>query len=366
MTAGFHMKCLGCEANAAATVRVLACPDCGGLYEIEYEDPALPDGPRPPLTRPGERLSLGEGGTPVIELKKTARDLGLGRLWAKLENVAPTGSFKDRGSSVLISAAIENGITEFVEDSSGNAGASLAAYAAAAGIKAHVFVPASASAGKVRQIGIFGAELHSVAGPRQAATDAARAFVRERGLVYLSHNYSPYFSEGMKAFSYEAAASGARSARHVVVPTGNGSLLVGAWRGYLELIEAGVVDESPRFHCVQAENVSPIVAVIQGESWDFDRPGTTIAAGIAVSKPPRLEQVVDAVKGSGGTGVAVGDSQISEWQARLARVEGLYCELTSAAAFAGLEALVRSRVIERGDEVLVPITGSGLKDAPPA
>src|SRR5690606_4078479 len=136
---------------------------------------------------------------PVVSLERTADALGLGALLAKLEFMTPTGSFKDRGSAVLVSVAKLEGISEFVEDSSGNAGASLSAYAAAAGMKAHVFVPATAARGKLDQIRIFGAELHAVDGPRQAATDAAEAFVAQRGLPYLSHNLSPFFSEGMKA-----------------------------------------------------------------------------------------------------------------------------------------------------------------------
>jgi threonine synthase len=276
--------------------------------------------------------------------------------------VAPTGSFKDRGSAVLVSAALEQGVREFVEDSSGNAGASLAAYASAASIRAHIFAPAGASPGKLQQIGVFGAELHAVEGPRQAATDAAWVFVRERRLVYLSHSYSPFFSEGMKAFAYEVNLSPARGVHHVVLPVGNGSLLIGGKRGFDELLEAGAVERSPKFHCVQAEAVRPIVAVLNGEHWQFDRAERTVASGIAVSKPPRIEQAFDAVKGSGGSGVAVADATILAWQRKLAKTEGIYCEPTSAAAFAGLDRLMATGVIKQGEDVLVPVTGTGLKE----
>ncbi len=361
MTSPFHLKCLDCDAIVPPTVRILNCPDCGGLFEVAYTAHPSTDSPLP-LQSPASRLSLGEGATPVIELRRTASQLGLSRLWAKLEYIAPTGSFKDRGSSVLISVAREHRVTEFVEDSSGNAGASLAAYAAAAGIKAHVFAPSSASPGKLRQITVFGAELHTVDGPRQAATDAARRFVEERGIVYLSHNLSPYFSEGMKAFSYEVAQSPAKAARHIVIPVGNGSLLIGAKRGFDELRDRGSISALPKLHCVQANSVRPVVAVINGEDWDFGRAEATVASGIAVSKPPRIEQIVDAVSLTGGTGIAVPDGSILDWQAKLARTEGIFCEATSAATFAGLERLISDGVIERGDEVLVPVTGSGLKE----
>jgi threonine synthase len=214
--------------------------------------------PRLPVADGATPLSLGEGGTPIVRLRTTGDALGLGALWAKLEYFAPTGSFKDRGSAVLISAAMAEGVMEFVEDSSGNAGASLSAYAASAGMKAHVFAPSSAAKGKLDQVRIFGAELHAIEGPRQAATDAAVEFVARRGLPYLSHNLSPYFSEGMKAFAYEIVASEAAGATHIVLPVGNGSLLIGAKGGFDELKEAGKISSGPRFHAVQAENVRPV------------------------------------------------------------------------------------------------------------
>ncbi|MSQ07695.1 MAG: pyridoxal-phosphate dependent enzyme [Dehalococcoidia bacterium] len=359
---GFHLKCVACATPCASTVRELACEVCGGVFEVEYDYAPSALGQRLPLVRPHEKLTLGEGNTPVIELKRLAAELGLGRLWAKLEQIAPTGSFKDRGSAVLMSVAVEHGVREFVEDSSGNAGASLSAFAASAGLKAHVFAPASASPGKLQQISVFGAELHTVAGPRQAATDAARAYVKERGLVYLSHYHSPFFSEGMKAFAYEATRSPAANVRHIVMPVGNGSLLIGASRGYDELRQASAIEVGPKFHCVQAEAVRPLVAVLNGEDWQFDRAGRTVASGIAVSKPPRIEQAIDAVRGTGGSGVAVSDDATLAWQIRLARQEGVFCEPTSAAAFAGLEKLILSGAIKHGEDVLVPITGSGLKE----
>jgi threonine synthase len=313
-----------------------------------------------PLASGLPRVTLGEGHTPLVGLNKTAQLLGLGRLWAKLELQSPTGSFKDRGSAVLASAAIEAGVTEFVEDSSGNAGASIAAYAAAAGLKAHVFVPASAARGKLDQISVFGAVLHPVEGPRQAATDAARKFAWDRALPYMSHNLSPYFSEGMKSFAYEIARSAAAGVGHVIIPVGNGSLLVGAFRGFEELALASEPGSPPRLHAVQAMGVQPIALALAGAP--ARDPAPTIATGIAVSRPPRLKQVVDAVRVTGGSGVAVGDGTILAWQRRLAATEGIFCEATSAAALAGLEALIDRGDIGRGAEVLVPMTGSGLKE----
>ncbi|MEE8487831.1 MAG: pyridoxal-phosphate dependent enzyme, partial [Gemmatimonadota bacterium] len=212
----------------------LYCADCGGMFTVEYRDP--PDGkvPRLPVEDLATTNSLGEGDTPVVSLESTADELGIDWLWAKLEFMAPTGSFKDRGSAVLTTMGRYLGVTEFAEDSSGNAGASLSAYSAAAGLKAHIFAPASAATGKLDQIEIFGATLHKIEGPRQAATDAAEAFVAEQDMVYMSHNLSPYFSEGMKSASYELVEVLDDEIEHVVLPVGNGSLLIGMVRGYQE------------------------------------------------------------------------------------------------------------------------------------
>ncbi len=356
------LECLDCGELAPATVRSLYCTSCHGLFRLSYDTAPSGTEPRLPAISSEARVTLGEGETPVISLARAAEMLGLEALFAKLEFMAPTGSFKDRGSAVLISAALAEGVTEFVEDSSGNAGASLSAYAAAAGMKAHVFVPANAAQGKLDQIRIFGAELHAIDGPRQAATDAAESFVEDRRLPYLSHNLSPYFSEGMKAVAYEIARSEAAGTQHIVLPVGNGSLLIGARAGFDELIDAGAVDSAPKFHAVQAENVQPITAAINGTDWAPADAKPTVASGIAVSSPPRLDQCVSAVRESGGRAVSVGEEETLEWQKRLAKDEGIFCEATSAAAFVGLEKLLAEGAISYGDSVLVPITGSGLKE----
>jgi threonine synthase len=354
------LECLECSTRYEASVASLRCPACSGLFTLRYSD--APKGDHPLLPQHETQVSLGEGGTPVVRLERTASQLGIAALYAKLEFMAPTGSFKDRGSAVLMSAAAAEGVQEFVEDSSGNAGASLSAYAAAAGIKAHVFVPASAARGKLDQIHIFGAELHAVEGPRQAATDAAEKFVDERRLPYLSHNLSPYFSEGMKAVAYELHRSDIGQVDHVVLPVGNGSMLIGAKAGYDELVAADVINSAPKFHCVQAEGVQPIAAAFNGAAWSRADVQPTIASGIAVSVPPRLNQCVSAVRESGGSAVVFTDASAKAWQHRLAKDEGIFCEVTSAAAFAGLEQLLASGKIGDNDSVVIPITGSGLKE----
>ena len=357
-----QLRCLDCSLTQPPSVSDLRCAECGGLFTVEYFGP--PDGSqaRLPVDDPLTVNSLGEGDTPVVSLERTAESLGLEWLWAKMEFLSPTGSFKDRGSAVLTTMGRDLGVTEFVEDSSGNAGASLSAYAAAAGLKAHVFAPASAASGKLDQIQVYGASLHRIEGPRQAATDAAEEFVAERGLVYMSHNLSPYFSEGMKSVSFELVEVLGNELDHIVLPVGNGSLLIGMVRGYRELKEAGVIDRVPRFHCVQAHAVRPLVAALNGEEWSPEDALPTQASGIATSDPPRLPEMVDAVQATKGSGVTVPEDSLAIWQKRLASTEGIFAELTSAAAFAGLEILIESGTIDRGASVCVPITGTGLKE----
>ena len=149
-------------------------------------------------------MSLNEGGTPCVELSATGRMLGLTQLFAKLEFLNPTGSFKDRGTAIMMSAAREHGVTEVVEDSSGNAGASVSAYAARAGIKAHVFAPSNAPQAKLQQIRVYGAETHLIEGSREATTEAALGYQKAGELVYASHNMSPYFIEGTKTLALRA------------------------------------------------------------------------------------------------------------------------------------------------------------------
>ena len=366
----FDLCCFACGATHAADMSALACKRCGGPLDVRYTVPPdrdAGDGPPMPYHDPAAAVTLGEGGTPCVELRSVAALLGVRRVYGKAEYQNPTGSFKDRGTAAMVSVAAELGVTAVVEDSSGNAGASLAAYAARARIEAHVFAPADAPAAKLSQIRVYGAHTHLIEGPRQAAADAAVAFCESQGMVYASHNLSPYFLEGTKTFAYEAARQLVDDPpQHLVAPVGNGSLATGPWKGYGELADAGLIGRRPRVHAVQARAVMPVAAAYEGSAWSPADAGRTIAGGIAVAAPPRKAQVLDVLRQSGGEALAVGDDDIARWQRLLAAEEGIYAEPTSAAAFAGLQDLVARGVVGADDCVLVAITGSGLKDTPPA
>ncbi len=374
--AQFSLKCSKCRASYVADMATLHCKACNYPLDVDYTDvttalsgPQPPNwaGPRMPLPLhdADSWVSLGEGNTPCVRLPKLGKLLGLERLCAKLEFLNPTGSFKDRGTAIMMSVAREHGVTKIVEDSSGNAGASVSAYAARAGIKAHIFAPASTPAAKMQQVRVYGAKAHSIEGPREATTDAAMAFYTENRLVYASHNLSPYFLEGTKTFAYEVLQQfGDEIPDHIVVPVGNGSLITGPWKGFQELLQRGHISIVPRLHCIQARAVMPIAAAFMGKNWTPESDAQAIAGGIAMGAPPRKQQVVDILRDKGGKALAVEDNEILRWHRLLAEQEGIYAEPTSATAFAGLEALVKQGDVQSSDLVLVPITGFGLKDVP--
>ena len=204
-------------------------------------------------------------------------------LYAKLEFLNPTGSFKDRGSAVLVSALRSKGVPRAAEDSSGNAGASIAAYCAKAGIEATIFAPASAPPMKLQQISFYGARVVKVEGGRAAVAAACHQYCMEEGVVYASHNLSPLFIEGTKSFAVEAASQMGEMPQHVLFPVGNGSLLIGAWKGFKGLANSDAPATKPALHCVQSEACMPVVAAFGGQDWAPPEGGvSTVAGGIAV------------------------------------------------------------------------------------
>ena len=293
-----------------------------------------------------DKVSLGEGNTPLLWAEAFGRQVAF-----KCEYQNPTGSFKDRGSAALVTFLKSRGVTEAVEDSSGNAGASFAAYAARAGIKARVFVPESASGPKRRQIEMYGAELVTVAGPRSNAAEAVRR-AADAGAVYASHAYLPFNLPGYATIAGEIAAQlGGRVPGAVILPAGQGGLLLGAWRGFLALNPAGATREAPRMVGVQAEACSPLV-----RSQKSKAEGQTLAEGVRVNDPLRKDAVKKAVEESGGWWVAVEEKEILPGRDALAH-KGFYVEPTSALVWKALE----ESLPKLPDPVVVILTGSGLK-----
>lgn len=303
-------------------------------------------------------VTLGEGGTPLLP-----RDWQGVQVNFKLEFMMPTGSFKDRGMTVMVSYLKSCGIDHVLEDSSGNAGASLSAYAAAAGMRCRILVPETASYPKIAQIAAGGADVVTVRGTRQDVADAALAMSSE--IFYASHNWQPFFVEGTKTLAYELWEDlGFRAPDNVVTPLGYGSNVLGLDRGFDELLRNGEIAKRPRIFAVQAAHCAPCHAAWKsgGEEPVAIDIKPTVAEGIASSHPTRLREVLQAVRRSNGAIAAVSEDEIIAALSTLARM-GFYVEPTSASAAAGLAQWLASGLIRRDETTVLVLTGSGLKSS---
>jgi threonine synthase len=299
---------------------------------------------------------MGEGWTPLVK-----RPWDGASVQFKLESQMPTGSFKDRGTAVMLNHLLEVGVGPIHEDSSGNAGSSIATYAAAAGLPCRIYVPAAAPRGKVVQIAASGAEVRAIPGTRQAVTEAALAAVGES--FYASHNWHPFFIEGTKTLAYELWEQlGFAMPDNILVPTGYGSNILGLARGFDELTRQGEITRRPRLFAVQAENCAALAAAWAAGSADYVpfAPGPTIADGIATVKPVRMAEVLSALRGSGGGVVAVPEGDIGPGLEALGRL-GLFVEPTAATAGAALTRLLADGTIRPEETTIVVLTGHGLK-----
>lgn len=302
------------------------------------------------------RVSLGEGWTPLVE----RRWQGMPVLF-KLESQMPTGSFKDRGTAVMLNHLLEVGVGPIHEDSSGNAGASIATYAAASGLPCRIYVPATAPRGKIVQIATSGAEVRAIPGTRQAVTEAALAATGDS--FYASHNWQPFFIEGTKTLAYELWEQlGFAVPDTILVPTGYGSNILGLARGFDELRRRGEISRLPRLFAVQAANCAALAAAWAAGAADYVHftPGPTVADGIATVKPVRTAEVLAALRRSGGGVVAVPEAAIAPALRALGHL-GLFVEPTAATAAAALSALLAEGRVGEGETTIVVLTGHGLK-----
>jgi threonine synthase len=305
--------------------------------------------------RSGDNIvSLGEGGTPLVPFGPD-----LSRVYLKLDFTNPTGSFKDRGATVLVSKLKELGVQEVLDDSSGNAGAALAAYCAHAGITCHIYTPASHSSGKMKQIASYGAHLVPVKGSRQ---DTARAALDAASKTYYaSHAHNPLYIEGTKTAAFELWEQlGGRAPGMVVTPLGQGGMFLGIYKGFWELQQAGYLGSLPRLVGVQSAACAPLAAAFQqGMSEPLRvQEGTTIAEGIKISEPVRGKRILAAIRETGGACVIVSDQEIEQARVELGH-HGFYVEPTSATVLAGFRKL--GQEYSGVNEVVLVLTGSGLK-----
>jgi threonine synthase len=356
--------CTNCHRNYPDDGLPYRCPVCGGVYEVVRIDPAELSAAQPGLRGiwryrhtfglPAQApvVTLGEGDTPLLWSHVFDRQVAF-----KLEYQNPTGSFKDRGSAVISSLMLAHQVSQAVEDSSGNAGASFAAYAARAGLKAKIFIPESASGPKRAQIEAYGAQVVPVPGPRSEAAEAVRQ-AAQQGSVYASHAYLPHGLLGYATIAYELVEQLGRSPGTVIAPAGQGNLILGIGRGFSVLKEARLISSLPCLVGVQARACAPLWAVSQygaaGLAWVTE--GETLAEGVRLRNPVRGDLVLQMVGASQGFFVAVEEDDILSSRDQLA-LQGLYVEPTSALVWDAL-----NQVVGRVPEPIVAIlTGSGYK-----
>jgi threonine synthase len=281
------------------------------------------------------------------------------QVWIKQDHLFPSGSYKDRGATVLVSMIAHLGIRRVVEDSSGNAGCAAAAYCAWAGIQCDIYVPASTSPGKLLQMEAYGAVVHRIQGSREDT--AVAALLAAEDAYYASHSWNPFFFQGTKTFAYEVVEQlGWRAPDTVVLPAGNGTLLLGSYIGFRELHACGLIDRVPRLIAVQASACAPIYrAFLAGDSVVSPvDPGVTIAEGIAIAAPVRGAQILESVYATGGGVVAVNDEEVAD-AARMMGSRGFFLESTAAATIAGLRRWLPQA--SPHETVVSVFSGHGLK-----
>ena len=363
------LHCRACDNHYALQDLAWRCADCHGVLELSGFTPTFPalaDLARRPATlwRYAEALplaepaaiTLGEGMTPLVTAP------GRPDVRLKVDYLMPTGSFKDRGAVLLAALAGSLKVDRMVADSSGNAGTAVAAYAARAGIPCEVYVPKSTSAGKVAQLRAYGAAVHQIPGSREDTADAAAEAADVAGTLYASHVYNPFFFHGTKTYVFELWEQlGGRLPHTLVLPVGNGTLVLGAYLGSRELLAAGLIDRLPRIVAVQAAPCAPLASAFRDDLREPAAIATepTVAEGIAIARPARGAQILAAVRETGGVITTVTDEQVRAAHAGLARA-GLYVEPTGAACWAAITA----GLVGESDAV-APLCGSGLKSKPP-
>ena len=342
------------------------CPGCGGVYDFQVVFPYHPGSVEPEL--PGiwpfrhafllpesaPVVSLGEGSTPLIWGEAAGLEVGF-----KLESLNPTGSHKDRGTAVLAGLLAARDIQQVVEDSSGNAGASLAAYCARLGIRAEIYFPDSASGPKRDQIERMGGSPHPVPGPRSAAAQAVLE-AAESGAPYASHAYLPFDLPGFATIAYELYETLGGSPGTVIAPVGHGSLLLGIIRGFHALREAGVIRKQPVYVGVQSSACDPLAAAYRGSEQlsDLHRGRKSAAEGVQIAEPIRAEPLLESVRESGGLILAVSEPDLEHGHRALSKM-GLDVEATSALVWEGIKECAG----EYPQPVIAVLTGHGLKES---
>lgn len=374
----WSLECSVCRARRGADGLPAVCEACGAPYLVRLASAPPTSVKRAMVDRPwtmwryhewlpldpGEQaVSLGEGGTPLLEAARLARGAGFERLLVKDESVNPTGSFKARGLAAAVTRARAAGATRFVVPTAGNAGIALSAYGARAGVPARVYAPRTTPAPILMQIRSYGAELILLDGHIGDCGRAARAWATESGAVDVSTLREPYRIEGKKTLGLELAEQSGWTLPEVIVyPTGGGTGIIGMWKAFNELRDAGWIHgRLPRLYTVQATGCAPVVQAFDlGADRCTPWPDPhTVAAGLRVPGPFGDRLILRALRESGGGAVAVSDAALTEGAEQLMRIEGIDASPEGGATLAGANVLLRQGTIRPSETVVLFNTGAG-------
>jgi threonine synthase len=380
MAKATHLECSLCKQTHAPDQVQHLC-SCGGPLLVRYDLDALRRTWKPAQVRQGPNsmwryapvlppaetsvVTLGEGMTPLIRARRLGARLGAQDLWIKDEGLNPTGSFKARGLACAVSMAVELGVKKMAIPSAGNAASALAAYAAAAGIEAHIFMPRDVPQANYIECQAFGAFVTLVDGLIGDCAKLVAAGAAEHGWYDVSTLKEPYRIEGKKTMGYEVAEQlDWQLPDAIFYPTGGGVGMIGMWKAFEEMEALGWIGaKRPKMIAVQVEGCQPVVRAFErGEArsqfWDN---ATTVAAGLRVPKPLGDFLILEAVRASGGTALAVSDPELLDAGIQLAREEGIFAAPEGAACVAALEKLLASGFLKPAERIVIYNTGAGLK-----
>ena len=377
-----HLECTSCGATHSADQLVRLCTECGKVLYARYDldaarretDRDALEGRRSDMWRYFEMMpvldetnivSLGEGMTPILDAPRLGEAIGATNLVIKDEGQNPTGTFKSRGLSAAVSKAKELGAAGVTIPTAGNAGGALAAYAARAGMDAHVFMPRDALDANKKEVTHAGGTLHLVDGLIGEAGQQSRELAAELGMFDLSTLQEPYRAEGKKTMGYEIAEQcGWTFPDTIIYPTGGGTGVVGIWKAIEELEALGWTDgKRPRFFCVQADGCQPIVRAFErgdehAEPWQNAH---TVAHGMRVPSAIADYLILRVLRESGGGAIAVSDDDLLDHMRLIARTEGIVVGPEGGATAAAARRLIASGTLSHDDHILLLNTGSGLK-----
>lgn len=377
------LTCVLCNAVYQEGSTLYACTACGdlGTLRVSYDYDAVRATmtreslagrpfvdqwrylPLLPLRLQDVSVPLRVGGTPLYPVPGLRQELGLQNLWLKDDTLNPSGSLKDRATAVAILKGRELGYQEIATASTGNAAASLACLSASLGVRCHIFVPNSAPLAKVAQVLVCSADVLSVQGTYDDAFGLCVEACQALGWYNRNTGYNPYTIEGKKTVSMEVAEQlGWEPPDAIVVPVGDGCILSGVWKGFVDLQRVGLISRLPRLVAVQAEGSQAIKQAFDGDGKIRPVQVSTLADSIAVSLPRNGAMAVQDLRASGGKVVSVSDGEILEAMKLLGRTAGIFGEPAGVTALAGLVKLRSRGEVSPEERVVVMVTGSGLKD----